>query len=238
MNRLFSKFIAATAFAALAASAIANPISYTFSGSIEPGYGLDGQTINGSVTFDPSKFNGAEGDGATYSHGYTAWEDTSTPMPDGLMGEIKFTLSNGLTVETIDALLFTQMYVFKDPVGDLSQFIVQVFGKTSENQPIFLELLTQTTFDAGASIFTNGKSGDLSFDQPVVFNAPGTINVGYFNLSAPDYTPIYTSNFAISSVSIQNVAAIPEPQVQHLMLLGLVFLGVFKKINGRRSLIS
>jgi hypothetical protein len=234
MNRLLPKIVAAAAFAASAASAMANPISLAFSGDIEPGYELDGLTINGSITFDPSKFNTIEGDGLTFSHGSIARGDASSPMPDGLIGEIKFTLSNGLTVETLGALSVTQMHITKNPGDDLSQFIVQASGSTSENLPIYIELRTQTNFESGASIFTNGKSGDFSFDQPVVFNALGTYNVGYFNLSAPDYTPIYTPNFAINSVSIQNVTAIPEPQVQHLMLLGLVCLGVFKKTQARR----
>ncbi|MFT3859188.1 MAG: PEP-CTERM sorting domain-containing protein [Aquabacterium sp.] len=228
-------FVAAL-LAASAGAALAAPVTYTFSGVLdgrEPI--LQGQTINGSITFDTTQFTGFAGlDGLR--QGYTNWGVDGNPPQ--LTGSIQFSLSGGLNVEVPEgSLTVAQMYVIKDEATDRAQFIAEVNGDTTDGKSVFFELTSGGDFSAARSIFPGAAISDFSFDQPVAFNAPGTFNIGYFNLSTKQGgVPIYTPNINLESVLITPATSVPEPGALMLTLLGFGCLGVLGR--RRHSLVS
>ncbi len=230
MKKISLGKLAASALALCAFAVQAQPITYTFTGVMDPGYGFDNQTVAGFLTVDSSQYTTVDGDGVTFAQGSTNGTVLVVP-PTG-----QLSLSGGLNISlgsTSNAA--AESYIYKNAQSPTNQFIVDVTS-VANNVMSFVQL---RTWDAGASplaIFPGAPTDNFSFSQPVVFNTGNSSNVGYFSLLTLQGNSLGSGNFTITSVTVSGASVVPEPSTSVFMVLGLLAIANLRRARRASSL--
>jgi hypothetical protein len=199
------------AAALMSATAVnARPITYQFTGTTFAGGALDGQSLSGTYTYDPSLYASTFTDGSTLNQRYV----DGAPLGSAY-GSIR--LSGGFATSFGDADsqlgVSYQTIVQKDHAG---QDLFELYGASVDASGGIhaLALLTQQSSLLPDLIYAGSAPGDLSVTQPVSFLTPYSSNVGYFALIGADGSVI-ASDFSITQIS-----AVPEASTISMLLAG------------------
>jgi len=207
-----------------AAAANAHPITYRFTGTTFAGGALDGQSVSGTYTYDPSLYTSTVTDGSTLNQRYV----DGAPIGSAY-GSIQ--LSGGFASAFGDAGsqggVSYQTIVQKGYAG---QDLFELYGGSVDAGGGFhvLELETQQSSSLPDLIYAGAAADDLSVTQPVSFLTPYSANIGYFALIGTDGSVI-ASDFSITQIS-----AVPEASTVSMLLAGagLLWLRMRRRARG------
>jgi len=197
--------LAGSLLSVCAATALALPTTYSFSGKIVESTGLNGQFISGSFTFDPAKpYQVSRYDYAPRNE-YGLFPLSAEPSD----GEPGVTLSRGPDglVATYAGAAGAAIQITKDDGSPpQSEYRLKVSANTAEGQAVTFVLRTFTDTAPSSTIFPSSAPDDMSFDQPAVFNAPGTTTTGWLNI----YDQGSGLGDASATFTLEDVAATPQ----------------------------
>lgn len=225
MNKSIVLAFASAATLMMSSGAHAAPIAYRFSGQTFAADTLDGQTISGSYTYDPSLYTHFVSDGHTYGQGYV----DSAPVGSAFS---TFALSGGFndslgTAGSPFGVGF-QTLVWKGvKLGDgsvVDRFELYASSVDAAGFWHVFELETQQAASAPDLIFPDAAPNDFSVTQPASFLTAGSENIGYFAVFNPSGAILQHGDFTITSIS-----AVPETPAFALMAAGLGALSLLRR---------
>lgn len=234
MVKAILRALAGSAFLLFGAAASAQPVTYTFAGTVLAGAPeLIGQSLYGAITYDVSLSTHTEtccviGTVAQSEQAQTA--PGATPFASAFV-----TLSGGSSFATGNGLLYDFGYseVIKQAgeegsPGPMNSVKVESRSQYSDTSSLTISLQASDFLGAASALFPDPNAG-LANDQPVNWLAPGARAFGSILLQSGNTSEL-VAQFSLDSIT---ATAVPELPPFTLLAAGLLAVVAVRK---RRSL--